>query len=150
MTEILLNRRAVLVTATAGAGVLFAMGVPAVLASPPQDPAYDIAAWKMVAAWVLLYPDSHAEVRLACLNDAGEPVRELPPVRLCGDGPGGARPASAWRQAQEASLIAQTLAAAMMARAWEAPRSECEVRPGCIAHTPTGRSIPHRVWVDIV
>ena len=150
MSDLVMSRRAILEYAAAGAAAMAAAGIPAAtLAGAAPAPEGAISSG-MIAAWVRLRPEAGAEVRLAYLDAGRRLVRELPEVKLVGSETVGAPAASVWGQAQQAGALAQMLAAAALAGAWAVPLRECEIRPGCIAHPLSGRSTPHRVWIDIV
>ena len=149
MSAFVVSRRSMLEAAALGAGALVVAGFPvASVAAHAQSAANAPSA--MLAAWVVVQPEAGADVRFAYLDARGRPLRELPAVRLQArlTAPGG-KPASAWRQAQEAAVVAQSLAAAMAAGAWGARASECEIRPGRIVHPASGRSIRHCVWLEV-
>jgi len=150
MSGLVLSRRSLLEAAALGVGALVAAGFPAA-ALATASPSVSGTSAVMLAAWVVLRPEAGADLRFAYLGAEGRTLSLLPAVRVDARRPTPAgRPASAWGQAQEAAELAQSLAKAMAASAWGVPASECAVLSGRIAHSESGRSIRHCVWLDVV
>lgn len=148
MSALVLSRRSILEAALLGAGALVAAGFPAATALAAASSTDASAA--MLAAWVVLRPEAGADVQFAYLSPRGRPLHVLPTVRLeARETARAGGSTSAWGQAQEAAVLAQSLAVAMAARAWGAPTTECQIRPGWIEHPASGRSISYCVWLDI-
>jgi hypothetical protein len=148
MSALVISRRAMLEAAAFGAGVL-AAGFHATTMAAAATSSAEASSSAVLAAWVVLRADAGADVQFAYLAARGRLLRVLPAIRLEAQHTATpARPASAWSQAQEAARLAQTLAAAMVARAWGAPESECAILRGRIVHLGSGRWIGHRVWLD--
>lgn len=101
-------------------------------------------------AWVLLYPEQGAEIRLAHFDRDGHLLGRAPVVRLGEEtlgANGGA--VSAWGQMHRACARAQTLSVAAAAHSWGVRPEDCRLQPRQIAHRPSGRSIGFGVWADI-
>ena len=139
-----MNRRVVLGAAAGGAVVA---GLPTAAVAAAASPKTDIASAAMIAAWVQVRPEAGATVRLASFDAGKRPLHEWPAVSLEANGK---TPASLWRQVQDAGAFAQTLMVFTMARAWNVPPADCEIRTGAVAHPKSGRAMKHAVWVDIV
>ena len=150
MPSLVLSRRSMLEATALGAGALVAAGFPLATMAQAAQSAAEIRSSAMLAASVVVRPEAGADVQFAYLDDRGQPLQVLPVLRLEASHTAPARPASVWGQAQEAAALAQTLAAAMAAKAWGAPATECEIRRGHIAHPASGRSIRHCVWLEVV
>lgn len=101
-------------------------------------------------AWVLLYPEQGAEIRLAHFDRDGHLLGRAPVVRLGEETLGtNGGVVSAWGQMRRACARAQTLSIIVAAHSWSVRPEHCGLQPRRIVHQPSGRSIGFGVWADI-
>lgn len=141
-----INRRALL-QGGAAAGTLAISGGALAKGARPSPVTGPAPLEGALAAWVRVYPERGAELRLAhfvqpgTLAGQGEtvwiPVSEGAPV-------------SAWGQTRAACAHAERLAVGAASLSWGVPPDTCRVEMSRIVHPASGREITYQAWVDVI
>ncbi len=145
------SRRLLLQAAGAAFGTLAGSSMLAGFASAAASAAASRPLRGSLLAWILLYPEQAAEIRLANFDRDGQLLGRAPLTRIGGEMLGaGDGAVSAWGQMQLACTQAQALSISVAARSWDVRPEHCCVQPRRIAHRPSGCSIGFAVWADII